>query len=69
MNENFEKSSKNSRDQFLCYKKLEINVFRYQALKEHIGSYIELPKSLQRQGLISIKIQIIIVLFGHIFVI
>ena len=26
MNENFEKLSKNSRDQFLCYKKLEINI-------------------------------------------
>ena len=25
MNENFEKLSKNSRDQFLCFKKLEIN--------------------------------------------
>ena len=55
INENFEKLSKNSRDQFLCYKKLEINVFKYQALKKHMGSYIELPKSLQRQGLINIK--------------
>ena len=55
MNENFEKLSKNSRDQFLCFKKLEINIFKYQALKEHMGSYIELPKSLQRQGLINIK--------------
>ena len=60
---------KNSRDQFLCYKKLEINIFKYQALKKHMGSYIELPKSLQRQGLINIKIQMIIVSFGHIFVI
>ena len=33
MNENFEKLSKNSRDQFLCFKKLEINIFKYQALK------------------------------------
>ena len=55
INENFEKLSKNSRDQFLCFKKLEINIFKYQALKKHIGSYIELPKSLQRQGLINIK--------------
>ena len=52
---NFEKLSKNSRDQFLCFKKLEINIFKYQALKKHMGSYIELPKSLQRQGLINIK--------------
>ena len=55
MNENFEKLSKNSRDQFLCFKKLEINIFKYQALKKHMGSYIELNNSLQRQGLINIK--------------
>ena len=55
MNENFEKLSKNSRDQFLCFKKLEINIFKCQALKKHMGSYIELPKSLQRQRLINIK--------------
>ena len=52
---NFEKLSKNSRDQFLCFKKLEINIFKYQALKRRGGSYIELPNSLQRQGLINIK--------------
>ena len=55
MNKNFEKLSKYSRDQFLCFKKLEINIFKCQALKEHMGSYIELPKSLHRQGLINIK--------------
>ena len=55
MNENFEKLSKNSKDQFFCFKKLEINIFKYQALKKHMGSYIEIPKSLQRQGLINIK--------------
>ena len=52
---NFEKLSKNSRDQFLCFKKLEINIYKYQALKKRMGSYIELPNSLQRQGLINIK--------------
>ena len=52
---NFEKLNKNSRDQFLCFKKLEINIFKYQALKRRGGSYIELPNSLQRQGLINIK--------------
>ena len=44
IDENFEKISKNSKDQFFCFKKLEINVFKYQALKKHMGSYIELPK-------------------------
>ena len=55
IDENFGKLSKNSKDQFLCFKKLEINVFKYLALKKHMGSYIELPKKLQRQGLINIK--------------
>ena len=55
IDDNFSKLSKNSKDQFLCFKKVEINIFRYQALKNHMGSYIELPKSLQRQGLINIK--------------
>ena len=43
MNENFEKLSKNSRDQFLCFKKLEINIFKYQALKNtwaHLSNYL-----------------------------
>ena len=55
IDENFSKLSKNSKDQFLCFKKVEINIFRYQALKNHMGSYIQLPKKLQRQGLINIK--------------
>ena len=55
IDDNFGKLSQNSKDQFLCFKKVEINIFRYQALKKHMGSYIELPKSLQRQGLINIK--------------
>ena len=43
MNENFEKLSKNSRDQFLCFKKLEIDIFKYQASKNtwaHISNYL-----------------------------
>ena len=55
IDDNFGKLSQNSKDQFLCFKKVEINIFRYQALKKHMGSYIELPKKLQRQGLINIK--------------
>ena len=55
IDENFGKLSQNSKDQFLCFKKLEINIFKYQALKKIMGSYIELPKKLQRQGLINIK--------------
>ena len=47
MNENFEKLSKNSRDQFLCFKKLEINIFKYQALKniwDHVLNYLKVYK-------------------------
>ena len=39
----------------MCYKKVEVNIFEYQALKKHVGSYIELPKKLQRKGLVNIK--------------
>ena len=55
MEENFQKLPRTSKDKFLCYKKIELNIFKYQALKKYIGRYIELPKSLQRQGLINIK--------------
>ena len=47
MNENFEKLSRNGRDQFLCFKKLEINIFKYQALKNiwaHILNYLKVYK-------------------------
>ena len=55
MDSNFEKIPPDTKYKFLCYKKVEINILKYQALKKHIGSYIELPKKLQRQGLINIK--------------
>ena len=41
---NFEKLSKNSRDQFLCFKKLEINIFKYQALKKEWGLILNYQK-------------------------
>ena len=55
MDDNFSKISPDAKYKFLCYKKVEVNIFKYQALKKHIGSYTELPKKLQRQGLINIK--------------
>ena len=54
MNSNFEKIPPDTKYQFLCYKKVELNIFKYQALKKHVESYILLPKSLQRYGLINI---------------
>ena len=55
MDDNFQKISPDTKYKFLCYKKVEVNIFKYQALKKHIGSYIELPKKLQRKGLDNIK--------------
>ena len=55
MDSNFEKIPPDTKFKFLCYKKVEINIFKYQALKKYVGSYIELPKKLRRQGLINIK--------------
>ena len=55
MDDNFQKISPDTKYKFLCFKKVEVNIFKYQALKRHVGSYIELPISLQRQGLINIK--------------
>ena len=54
MDESFEKIPPDKKYKFLCYKKVDVDIFKYEALKKHIGSYIELPKSLQRQGLINI---------------
>ena len=53
MNSNFEKIPNDTEHKFLCYKKVEVNILKYQALKKHVGSYILLPKSLQRHGLIN----------------
>ena len=55
IDDNFQKISPDTKYKFLCFKKIEVNIFKYQALKRHVGSYIELPKSLLRQGLINIK--------------
>ena len=55
MNSNFEKIPPDTKFKFLSYKKVEINIFKYEALRKHVGSYIELPKKLRRHGLINIK--------------
>ena len=46
MDDNFQKISPDTKYKFLCYKKVEINIFKYEALKKHVGSYIELAKKL-----------------------
>ena len=47
MDDNFQKISPDTKYKSLCYKKVEVNIFKYEALKKHVGSYIELPKKLQ----------------------
>ena len=27
---------------------MDVNIFKYEALKKHIGSYVELPEKLQK---------------------
>ena len=44
MNSNFEKAPNDTKHKFLCYKKVEVNIFKYQALKRHVGSYIFITK-------------------------
>ena len=34
---------------------MDVNIFKYEALKKHVGAYIELPEKLQKRFLINIK--------------
>ena len=52
---NHEKISTDSKKKFLSYRKMDVNIFRYEALKKHVGTYIELPEKLQKRSLINIK--------------
>ena len=52
---NHEKISIDSRKKFLTYRKMDMNIDKYEALKKHIGTYIELPEKLQKRSLINIK--------------
>ena len=68
MNENFEKIPPDTKYKFLCYKKVEINIFKYENLKKHVGSYIELPKNCNDKVLLTLKILMIFALFGVILI-
>ena len=52
---NHEKISVDSKKKFLTYRKMDVNIFKYEALKKHVGTYIELPEKLQKRSLINIK--------------
>ena len=43
---NHEKISIDSKKKFLTYR--NVNIFKYEALKKHAGTYIELPEKLQK---------------------
>ena len=46
---NHEKTSIDSKTKFLTYRKMDVNIFKYEALKKHVGTYIELPEKLQKK--------------------
>ena len=50
-----EKISTDSQKKFLTYRKMDVNIFKYEALKKHVGTYVELPEKLQKRSLINIK--------------
>ena len=43
--------STDSKKKFLTYRKMDVNIVKYEALEKHVGSYIELPKELQKRSL------------------
>ena len=46
---NHEKISIDSKKKFLTYRKMDINLFKYEALKKHIGTYIEFTKKITKK--------------------
>ena len=52
---NHEKISTDSKKKFLTYRKMDVNIFKYEALKKRNGNYIELPEKLNKKSLINIK--------------
>ena len=35
---------------FLTYRKMDLNIFKCEALKKHVGTYIEVPEKLQNNN-------------------
>ena len=50
-----EKISTDSKKKFLTYRKVDLNILKYKALKKYVGTYIELPEKLQKRSIINIK--------------
>ena len=64
MNENFEKIPPDKKYKFLCYKKVEINIFKYEALKNMWVVTLNYQKHCNDKALLILKMQITIVLSG-----
>ena len=45
---NHGKISTDSKKKSLTYRKMDVNIFKYEALKKHVGTYLELREKLQK---------------------
>ena len=68
MDDNFQKISPDTKYKFLCYKKVEVDIFKYQALKNMLGVIFYYQNHYKDKVLLILKTKIIIALFGHIYV-
>ena len=64
MNENFEKIPPDTKYKFLCYKKVEINISKYEALKNMLVVTLNYQKNYNDKALLILKILMIFALFG-----
>ena len=64
MEENFQKLLRTSKDKFLCYKKIELNIFKYQALKNMLEVILNYQNHYKDKDYLILKTMIIIVLYG-----
>ena len=64
VNENFEKIPQDTKYKFLCYKKVEINIFNYEVLKNMKVVTLNYQKNCNDKALLILKMLITIVLSG-----
>ena len=67
--DNFQKISPDTKFKFLCFKKVEVNIFKYQALKNMLVVILNDLNHYKDKVLLTLKTNMIIVLFGHIYAI
>ena len=64
MNNYFSKISPDTKFKFLYYKKVEINIFKYEALKNMLVVTLNYLKNYKVKVLLILKIKMIFALFG-----